>query len=152
MSIAGPVYHFKVKASPSHILREIAPLSEAPLLVTAAIGASDAVPNTFGSPCKLKDFGLYNNHADPCYLKVFDARKAADVTLGTTKPIDIIMLQGNQENHIPAGHTVPDCNLGLVLAVTASPGWNATDAPASVTLSGNLSVQQGEGDRWGNML
>ena len=84
----------------------------------------------YGNPCTVMAVRAFESGvAGDAYIQLFDAAAAADITLGTTKPSWVIMIdQGTGE--VSAGDGLPTHGVvfinGIVIASTTTPTGSTT--------------------------
>jgi hypothetical protein len=79
---------------------------------------------------------LTNKAGAARYLKVYDAAKASDVTVGTTVPVALVILPATTTVPIAQLHAL--CQLGLVIAITTGIADTDTGAPSAGDVVGQL--------------
>ncbi len=79
-------------------------------------------------------WNLINDNADSAYLKIYSAADIADVILGSTTPVETLLIPPGPGTALISNEDKFNiaCPLGIVIAVTKSMADSASDAPTAV--------------------
>lgn len=88
-----------------------------------------------GRPVDFRGFSLYNSGASTVWLQVFNAQ-AANVTLGTTKPVESFDIGAGDSRRMTQAD-FPMCSFSNGLSFAATSGQSNNTAPAA-SLTGRI--------------